>query len=463
MAILTSTIGNFEYDLEEFEYVFEPGGYKGKIKTCVFKITISSNEQPYYFDVPFWYMVEESERFAPEQHAYIERLAKHVNSISDDELSVIQALEAEGFDFTAFVQMHMDNLPADELERAIPITIEIKVMLSKDEPGIAEITEHAPETPKKEKPLNEFDQWAFMDYLTEKYFESAKKALYASFKNIKKLPEEELEQLHEFVLDYAYAVGQNGAKVTWLAEKLSEPSEQMLINLKEFEPESIRAEAMEMVKGHDRNKDFTIEIVDYENEWNLMGENTMRIYVRIDKAEGFGYDYVNFRYIRAEACVNFPELYQRILELEDSIDAMAPKEPEVLSALLLERWDLIPVIHSYAARNLNIILALKIQEIAAERNKQPMGEYYDYQERKALQAEPDSCSKWFQSLAKCEDKILREWMPILKEECSVIFEVEDYRIAKYAIHELTANLSNMFHDLGDEFEMIADEEVIRPS
>ena len=187
-----------------------------------------------------------------------------------------------------------------------------------------------------------------------------------------------------------------------------------------------------------------------EDWWDVVGRNEVFLHVRVVTEEGDGFLGILFSCIKDEAFLYNQAMYQRILALEGSIDAIWPKESEVVRILLAEGWDLLPLIHSYAKYCCEIKTHVILKSIADEKGGAVGVDYAEYLERK-MGHEPDIISLWTQKCSMVETQLINTMKEIVEINYPDLMTAEDYRVTQWAMHELMVACSNFAFDLRDNF------------
>lgn len=458
---MSDSATKLEYSIGEYWYEFEQSGYQGKVSNCIFRFNVVMNGGHFLFDTFFFYLLELCEEHDPRLYAYIKGVEESVNSISDDEKMLIAALKTEEFDFMRLMTILMDNYDPEKFYDSLNV---FNITMKNKGDGTvkamtAQLVKVEDKTAKTE--WSDMDRFIYKEVVADALYQSAKNLAYKTFRKLPLLGKKEKTDFLDILFHYAYHVGGVCAEKVWLAEGFKQPDEEQLEIMRQFEPEGRRAKIIKNRWHKKENPPFSLEYFDSLNEWNAYGRNTAKIYFKVTTAEGIGYGSVGFRCLKDEAYLNFPPLYERIMALEASFEAIHPKENQVLQALLDEGWDLVPVLYSYAKDYAHIKMEVMIMNMATEKEIAPWGSLGDYNEVKAIIAKaPSSLCKWRQTCSIAEDKLRKIWIEIIQKECAVLFETADYRLRGWALREAKVAASNLFYDIINEFDVLSEEQVV---
>ena len=452
---MTSPTGSISYTIQECRLVLNASGYRYLESEHVFEVSLGVENVQYTYRTSFKNMLESLKMHAPQEFAYIKRLEEDLDDLSENDGLLMEALEAEDYDFLKLLYFYLDHLPAEDFFD--DATKEEKL------PELVIIVTSGLENPEnKDKPAEKvkwggINRLIFCEIFTNFLYQDAKQLFFRTFRRLNTYDKAQLTGIRNLIFHYSDAVARRIAMLVWVAEEYEKPEEWLEEILKGYEPENRRIKLREKPLFEKDNPPISVEILDYENEWNTLGSNTVNIWFRITAEDGIGYWHADFSHVRTEALLQFPQLYRRIEELESSIEAIHPKEPQVVEALLKEGWDLTPALQAYSQLNTPVKIALMMYRIGAEKGKF-IDDYHQYLEGKGTQT-PDNHCRWRQTCHIIEDALIKSWMAILHEHSPVLFETTDHRIRDFAVEELKVNLSNLLYDVREEFTELYEGEV----
>lgn len=423
------------YRILSYRFWYKPTGYNGREKECQINMQVEQGDRVSTITNSLWSLLYFCEELAPKEYAYIESIQQHFDLLNDDDEGLVRVLEDEGFDFHWLIGLYLEQLQPDDL-KDVPEPVDEDTP-EEFEPGLVELVNLG-------------------DGLCDTYQQTAMQICYKRLAKLHELDKEGLNQFKDLVWEYAYAAGKNNANMVWLAEAYEAPNEVQQETLRSFEPEGVRKRIKN--RHHEfglQNPPFTVQILDWEDWWNLTGSNSAYVYVRYTTDEGEGYDSIDFSCLRDEAQLHFPDIYRRILELEAEQPNYLKKEQPVLVGILAEGWDLAAVAHSYAKRSKNVKCQVKLESGDEKWGGGLMGEYGEYLARKQANEPPSDRVKWLQIVENLHSEVVDAWMAILLRECEVLFEEGiDYRIRDWAVREVMVHASNLFYDFKNVMECL---------
>lgn len=447
------------YELHEFNYRHEDSELIGPRRHCLFDLRFTMEGKAMQHEVDFSALLATAENHAPDVYGYIKKLEQEIDATYLDYTELVDALEAEGFDFEMLVRTYLDHLSADrfyQVDAPPPELLEAANKVAEDikELGFDKLREGM-------LVLQKAGEYVALD---KRLLKAAKRLINQSFVRLNEFDKKKLEDFFGVVNYYTWQITVKIIGLRWLGTVKDEAElDKWEACFDSVLPGGRKAQILEARSSSQEAYPhaFSVEIAGMENWWDVIGEDEVMLYAHVVSEEGDAYLDVRFKEIKDEACLYAPALYERILELEGSFEAVLPREIEVVKALLSEGWDLLPLLHSYCEQYSDMNIHIKCKKVYDELGGDPHGEYYEYLKRK-VDNPPCNYCEWSKKCATVEDKLVKLLLGILKKDFPEVMETEEYWETAWAVRELKVLCSNLLYDIKHEYSELHEGGVVWP-
>lgn len=410
-------------------------------------------------EVKFDVLLDAAEEHLPDAHGYINHLKEEIDASYLDYTELVDALEAEGFDFELLVRNYLDHMPADrfyQVDAPPPELMEAAQKLGEELRGM--------DFDKLRESMNTLQKANEMIMLDKCLLKASKKLLNQSFMKLMEFDKKKRQDFYDLINHYTWLIATKIIGLRWMGMDSDEEYEKWETCLDCMTAEGMTARIKE---GWSRRQEsyphpFTLELVGTESWWDVVGENEVILYAHVVTEEGDAYLNLHFKDIKDEAFLHDPALYERILELEGSIEAVTPKETEVVKALMEEKRDLTPLLYSYCKEHGNIKTHLLCQMCYVNDGRPRECEYFEFLNGREDKTYPNVVP-WKQKCAIVQDKLVKLLLGILQKDFPEVMEHEDdYRVTAWAHQELKTLCSNLLYDIVQEYSELHEGGVVWP-